>query len=580
MEGFDPGPLAVSVGECKAFLRLARDDDDALIAGFNRIPNLTFEVIADAGAIDAGGVVAALAEAAGQTVAVTGDWPSLTGHVAARAGSLATALEPIVALAAARVGGVGGLTLHGDATAATLIPPDDADAAHPGVTTPPERTSRAAAATLPDVLEIGYFDPARDFQAGLQRARRGDAGGQVDHRDLPMAFDAAVAKAIAETGLARAALRRHRRTVRLPWRHAGIDAGDRVALEGSVWRVRERRFEGFVVTLDLDACAVPLPLLPQADAGRVFAEALVVPGATALHAFELPPLAGPLPVQPQIWVAAAGASLGWRRAIIEASVDDGGSYTAAGTAEAGLVMGTALGALPPGPRDRWDGHATVDVELLSDAMWLESRTPAMVLAGANLALIGDELVQFATATPLGPRQFRLSGFLRGRRGSEAAIAGHAAGERFVLIDTARLVRVDVPLERLGGVVRLRALGVGDAASVETARTVTGRALRPLAPVLRVMRDGSDVRLGWLRRSRAGFGWADFVDAPLGEDSEAYRVEVRRGGNLVRALTVAETGFTYTAAMQAADGATGALTLTVAQLSAQVGPGATASITLD
>ena len=32
----DGGPLAVSLGECKAFLRLERDDDDALLAGFIR----------------------------------------------------------------------------------------------------------------------------------------------------------------------------------------------------------------------------------------------------------------------------------------------------------------------------------------------------------------------------------------------------------------------------------------------------------------------------------------------------------------------------------------------------------------
>lgn len=34
--GADPGPLAVSLGECKAFLRLERDEDDALIAAFIR----------------------------------------------------------------------------------------------------------------------------------------------------------------------------------------------------------------------------------------------------------------------------------------------------------------------------------------------------------------------------------------------------------------------------------------------------------------------------------------------------------------------------------------------------------------
>ncbi len=37
MADFDRGPLAVSLGECKAFLRIGRDDDDAVLAGFIRV---------------------------------------------------------------------------------------------------------------------------------------------------------------------------------------------------------------------------------------------------------------------------------------------------------------------------------------------------------------------------------------------------------------------------------------------------------------------------------------------------------------------------------------------------------------
>jgi hypothetical protein len=32
-------------------------------------------------------------------------------------------------------------------------------------------------------------------------------------------------------------------------------------------------------------------------------------------------------------------------------------------------------------------------------------------------------------------------------------------------------------------------------------------------------------LSWVRRSRDGWGWADGVDAPLAEESEAYRIVV-------------------------------------------------------
>ena len=317
---------------------------------------------------------------------------------------------------------------------------------------------------------------------------------------------------------------------------------------------------------------------PAADAGRAFAGQDVAAGPTLLHVFELPPLAGALPAQPQIWIAAAGASPGWRRAGVEVSSDGGASYAAVGVAEAGGSIGTALTVLPAGPRDRWDNHATVDVELLAEAMWLESRTPDSVLAGANLALIGDELVQFASVAALGPRRFRLGTLLRGRRGSEAAIAGHAAGERFVLIVPDRLLRFDAPVELLGSTIAVRATGTGDLAPVTAALTIAGRALLPLAPAgLRATRLGGDTVIGWQRRSRAGFGWADFVDAPLAEDSERYRIDIRRAGAVLRTVEVAAPAFTYAAAMRAADG--DGLAVSVRQLSARVGPGAAATLTL-
>jgi hypothetical protein len=55
-----------------------------------------------------------------------------------------------------------------------------------------------------------------------------------------------------------------------------------------------------------------------------------------------------------------------------------------------------------------------------------------IMAGANLALIGDELIQFGRAEQLGPGLFRLSHLLRGRRGTEWAAAGHSVGDVFCL----------------------------------------------------------------------------------------------------------------------------------------------------
>lgn len=164
--------------------------------------------------------------------------------------------------------------------------------------------------------------------------------------------------------------------------------------------------------------------------------------------------------------------------------------------------------------------------------------------------------------------------LRGRHSSEAAVAGHAERERFVLLDSATLLPVDLPVEAIGRSMLARALGVGDGGSGAVAARVGGRALRPLSPAhLRLWQTGDDILASWVRRSRSGFGWADFIDAPLAEASEAYCVTVWRDSVLVRSVTVTAPAFRYAAAERLADGGTGAVELRVSQISALVGPGA-------
>ncbi len=576
LQGIDPLIAAAETGGTPAYRgRAYVVFEDLPLADYgNRIPNLTFEVIADGDSIDAGTAMRALG------VATAGSFPALTGHAAAVAGSLRAAIEPLIQLSGAAFDGEA-LMVHGDGGAAPALSSNDFDAAVFGAADPPEQRKRAAADTLPDAVQIGYFDTARDYQAGLQRAVRGRSSGRTEQRDMAVAFDALSAKAVAAAALARASAARRTRAVRLPWRGLGTTAAATVTLDGKRWRVRERRFENFVVTLELEAMDAGAAVATTADAGRALDFGDGAPGPTTLLTFELPPLAGALPAAPQVWIAASGAQPGWRRAGVEASQDGGASFASIGTIEGGTVMGTAATALASGPRDRWDAHGSVEVTLLGDAMWLEGRTADSVLAGANLALIGDELVQFATAEAIGPRRFRLSQLLRGRRGTEAALAGHVVGERFVMIDTARLLELDVPADRIGGTVIVRATGAGDAEPVDASLVVTGRALQPLSPAALVLTaDGSgEVAARWKRRSRAGFGWLDFADAPLGEDSEAYRVSVTLDGRAVRSETVAMATYAYTTAMRTADGGGAVVALTVAQISALTGPGAASAASI-
>ena len=210
------------------------------------------------------------------------------------------------------------------------------------------------------------------------------------------------------------------------------------------------------------------------------------------------------------------------------------------------TMGVAETVLDDADEALIDRAHSVDVALLHEAMMLEDADDARLAGGANLALLGGELIQFAHAEPLGGGCWRLSRLVRGRRGTGWAAAGHAAGERFVLIEREALLAYDPPASAAGGTVRMMASGIGDAEPVEAIAAMAGEALRPPAPVHLRARRRSDGHydLSWIRRSRAGWPWIDGVDAPLGEDREAYRLTIQPDGGAARAFELTSPAFDY------------------------------------
>ncbi len=90
--------------------------------------------------------------------------------------------------------------------------------------------------------------------------------------------------------------------------------------------------------------------------------------------------------------------------------------------------------------------------------------------------------------------------------------------------------------------------------------------------------GADLTLNWDAPHPDGWRWLGYgAEVPLSEESEAYIVRVRAGGNAVRSASVVAATFTYTASDQTADGVAGPFTLEVAQVSASFGPGLFATL---
>jgi len=411
----------------------------------------------------------------------------------------------------------------------------------------------AAIETVPRTVTVGYYDAARDYQAGLQRARRPGAGVRDERTDVPAVLEAGAAKTVAEAMLARAEAGRVRRTVAAGFGAMAIAPGACVTIagEGGVWRVADVSIEGMVTTLGLvPLVAASLPA--SATSGRVSGAVDAVVGATIVLAFEVPGLEEAPLSAPRMTVVAAGLGAAWRQAALLYSVDDGVSWAAAGATAAPAVLGTIAVVASGAPATLVDRWGAFEVVLAHADMELGDADAAALDRGVNLALIGDELVQFGRAEPLGGARWRLSGLLRGRRGSEAAAGAQMVGDRVVLLQAEAARTFDLPLSVLGREVRVMASGVGDATPVETRCVMRGASVAPPSPVhLRCFAeaDGS-ATVKWTRRSRAGWRWIDGVDAPLSEEVEAYRVTVTAGGT-TRELELAVPFVAVTAAERAA-----------------------------
>jgi hypothetical protein len=279
-------------------------------------------------------------------------------------------------------------------------------------------------------------------------------------------------------------------------------------------------------------------------------------------------------------LAATGDGSGWRSGALEVSADGGTTWLHAADLGGYTIIGFG-GATPlPAPpahvqAAQIDTVSTVQVTLVKGT--LASVTDTLLLAGANRAMLGAEMIQFGTATLVSGTTYTLSRLLRGRRGTEGAMGTHAADDDFVLLSTAPFVAASVA--DLGVTRQYRITPTGGVPSAPVTFTLTGASARPFSPVFVTGgRDGGgDLTITWTRRSRIGTELPDSGDIPLDEPTERYAVDVLNAGSVVRTIDATAPSCTYTAAQQTADfGATqSSVTLRVAQIGQLVGRGTAA-----
>ena len=208
---------------------------------------------------------------------------------------------------------------------------------------------------------------------------------------------------------------------------------------------------------------------------------------------------------------------------------------------------------------------------------LSSTTEAAVLNGANLMLVGDEIIAYQTATLVAPRTYTLSKLLRGLRDTTAAMSSHSIGDRAVVLNGATPF-VEMPLYAVGSTRYTKAVAAsGNIVDVTAVSAVfTGASVRPFAPChVAGTRDGSNnLTLTWVRRTRALVRMFTTSVVPTLGEAESYEIDVVLAGVVVRTLTATSPTVAYSAANQTTDGITPGdpVIVRVYQISEMVGRG--------
>jgi len=214
-----------------------------------------------------------------------------------------------------------------------------------------------------------------------------------------------------------------------------------------------------------------------------------------------------------------------------------------------------------------------------------------VLSGANaVASEADgewEIVQARDCVLVGDSEYELSDFLRGCLGSAHAMqAPHPAGARVVALND-QLTRMEIGAhewnEQLQVIAPPSGLLPTDARATVQSVTLPHAAARPWAPVhVRALRGASgDVAISWIRCARIGGDSWGPGDVPLGENGEAYQLDILSGTTVKRSVTVTSPAYTYSSTSQFADfGAPPAsLHVRVAQLDSGGAPGLNTELTI-
>lgn len=442
--------------------------------------------------------------------------------------------------------------------------------------------NRAQEIDMPRSVSVSYIEPAFDFQTASEKDVRQITEATEDMVvELPIATSSDHAKQVASMILFAKWRAQNTRSFKTSRKYAFLSPGDGVTVEyprGTLrlWRVTSMTDTGALCEFNVEP-------------GDAELYAQTATGATGYVGQQVAPLASPTRLQlldipllrdqdnnAGIYAAFDNFGSGWAGAELLVGYDDA-SLASRGTVSTDAPIGFAETILGNAPVGFVDESNIVTVNIGNNDF--ESVTRDVLLANGGefwaYGLPGRwEIGASALGDALGDGRYILSRHLRGLFGTEANASLHQAGDIFVLLRIAGMLRPSMGVGDIGQAQQYRAVSKGRSLNSAASQSYTnsGEGLRPLSPINLRRSDSNDLSVD--RRSRLSMNNSS-GSLPLGEATEAWAWEFYTTGGFATLIgTAFTTSATVTAAQITAAGATPSATLyvRVSQISDSVGRG--------
>ena len=424
---------------------------------------------------------------------------------------------------------------------------------------------------LPKRVTITHIDRVLAYQSNSQFVQR-HTSRAVDHKEvrLPIVMSSQQGRTAADVHLYNAWVSRNSFRLRLPIKYGYLEPTDliTISLDGvnHLMRILDIKFLPNGV-LEVNASSEDVSTYDFYSTPGELSPVQITPSVaddTNLVLLDINAMPSDTRNSGVVRVAMAPSGSTWDGGSLYRS-DDGGedqgnTWALLTSTNTPAVMGKALTLLGDGTTDVIDTGNTVDIFLTNGS--LSSITEQALFNGGNVAVLGEEIIQFQTVEILdgNSQKLRLSSLLRGRQGTEHTTGTHAFSDDFVLLDS-RVLKLDMPPITFGLGLHYKPLSVGQGLTDvdEVGYTYEGKTLKPWSPVqVAAKRDSpstNDWTLNWVRRTRFGGEFKDNgLEPPLNEAYEKYEIDFLDGsGNVVATKAVSDlTSYIYTEADQIAD----------------------------